>query len=146
MKCPGCGSEGIKVFPETVFNLLKDEAKKDFYENLYFACTNPSCDVAYFGEDIYKVGSIKTAIWYKDKSDNVYLCYCNKVTRAAIKEAYLKVGADIKKILAQTGACGGGRCRTENPLGRCCHMTIKHYVQELEQQRGEEGRKGKCNI
>jgi len=131
MNCPKCGTEGIKVFAETVFNLLKVEEKEQFKDGLYFACTNPACLVAYFGENIYDVDTINTALWYKDNSDDVYLCYCNKVSRGEIKEAFRQVGPDLKAIFALTGACGGGKCRTENPLGRCCHTVIEQYVQEL---------------
>ncbi|NYE56689.1 copper chaperone Copz family protein [Carboxydothermus ferrireducens] len=132
MNCPKCGTEGIKVFAETVFNLLKDEEKERFQDGLYFACTNPSCPVAYFGEKTFEVDLIKTTLWYKDEGDAVYLCYCKKVSRGEIKKAFRQVGPDLKAILALTGACGGGKCRTENPLGRCCHSVIEQYVEELK--------------
>ncbi|GAV22733.1 copper chaperone Copz family protein [Carboxydothermus pertinax] len=134
MNCPKCGDPGTQVFLDTVYNLLKEDLKAFFEKGVYYACTNPDCEVAYFGGNTYLVSDVYPKLWYKDSSDDVYLCYCNKVTRREIKEAFQKVGPDLKAIFALTGACGGGRCRTENPLGRCCHKVIEEYVKELRQQ------------
>ncbi len=83
----------------------------------YYFCTDPECNVVYFGEDnsVIEKALLRTQVGIKEQSENAQVCYCFGVTRAeATKTPQAKAF-----VLHETKqhACA---CETHNPSGRCC--------------------------
>lgn len=133
-KCPACGEAGRLVKNITVKNLVNVEYV-DSVNNLDFAiCMNENCDTVYFSFDenvIFDKSQIKEPIWFKNDANPKYACYCSKVTFEQVHDAVRTLGdKNMKKVIDHTGAMQNCQCEINNPLGICCHETIKQAIDE----------------
>lgn len=131
-RCPECGAAGIQVKSVTVKNMVLPSKVSWVTEETYFLCPSPTCKVVYFSltsQFYFGKEDIRVAVWLKDQGLDVPLCYCQKVTRRDILEA-LAGGCppELKAVMEHTGAGRGGRCLTENPVGRCCHSILEEFI------------------
>lgn len=65
-------------------------------------------------------------------SEDAMICYCKKVTKRAIKEAFMQGATTLKEVSELTGACKSSEfCHQMNPNQRCCAIdiiaTINYY-------------------
>ncbi len=83
----------------------------------YYFCGEPSCDVAYFGDDnsVILKSQLRTRIGVKEQSGDCLLCYCFGVS----KSDFARDPAARDFVVKQTKA-GLCSCDTSNPSGRCC--------------------------
>lgn len=135
--CPRCGHPGIKVNNKAViYNLRKSaEAKRDVSLR-WNACINPDCRCSYFIKDKeFTTEDLINPLFYKDKSDNVPVCYCSNLTRGEIKNAVENGCRTISEVQKFTKKKNTGNCEKINPLGKCCKQvflfTIKDKTEEL---------------
>ncbi|MBE0451341.1 MAG: copper chaperone Copz family protein [Clostridia bacterium] len=133
-KCPVCREAGRLVKNVTVRHIVNKEFLESI-NNLDFAiCMNESCNTVYFSLDehvIIEKKQVKEPIWYKNDADPKYACYCNKVTFDQVKDAVRSIGnKNMNKVIEYTGAMKNCQCEIYNPLGICCHETIKKAIDE----------------
>ena len=66
--------------------------------------------------------------------DTEYVCWCNKVSKAAIKKTIKNGAKNFVDVRNVTNACAGGNCKKNNPRGRCCSaeltLVIAHELGE----------------
>lgn len=138
--CPSCGKGGQRVGEKTVKSLVREEFKGRVAGD-YYLCLEPDCSVVYYnakGESFTKE-AVRVPVWFKEKSDDVPICYCAGVTRKEIKDAVLRHGAKtLAEVQQLTGAMTGCECVTKNPAGKCCSTVVKALIEEALQERGEK--------
>ena len=115
--CPENNKEYGEVPFKTILHHLNMPWSLTLKEQAYYFCSDPDCDVVYFGEDnsiIYK-NQLRTKVGIKETSDDALICYCFDVSRAAAQvneKAKAFVVEQTKKSLCS--------CATYNPSGKCC--------------------------
>lgn len=114
--CPINGKEYTSVSTTTIKHHISKPWKRNIREQGYYFCTDPECNVVYFGEDnsVIEKSLLRTRVGIKEQSENALVCYCFGVTRteATTPEAKAFVLHETKEH-----ACA---CETRNPSGRCC--------------------------
>lgn len=114
--CPVNGKQYSKVPPTTILHHLNEPWKWTVKQQGYYFCTDPDCDVVYFGEDdsmILKSG-LRTKVGLKEQSDEALVCYCFGVSKTEASNEKIKDFV-IKSTQEKTCACS-----TRNPSGKCC--------------------------
>jgi hypothetical protein len=115
--CPNNGLEGAEVSARTISHHLKEAWKWQDKGIRYFFCSDPGCDVVYFGEDdsIITKAQLRTVVGVKEAAHDTPACYCFGVSKAdAINNPAIR-----EYVMAQTkrAQCS---CDVSNPSGRCC--------------------------
>ena len=115
--CPVNGKEYTSVSTTTIKHHISRPWDYEIRDQAYYFCTDPECNVVYFGEDnsVIEKASLRTQVGIKAQSENALVCYCFGVTRT---EATQTPQAKAF-VLHETNehACA---CETRNPSGRCC--------------------------
>lgn len=130
-RCPVCHKEYGEVALKTVLHHLKtpwdlteeamaEEATTEgaLKAQAYFFCSEPHCEVVYFGEDDATItqAQLRTTVGIKAQADDeALICYCFDVSRKAARteeKARAFVVEQTKKA-----RCA---CTIRNPSGRCC--------------------------
>ena len=119
--CPENSKEYISVPFQTLFLHLKkpwDFKFKNLKEQGYYFCSDPNCDVVYFGEDnaaIYKT-ELRSLVGVKEpKNDNALSCYCFDITHSEARN-----NTSIRDYVIENTKNGSCSCESLNPSGRCC--------------------------
>lgn len=115
--CPANGKVYSEVKRRTLLHHISRPWDHALREQGYYFCTDPDCDVVYFGQDntVILSGQLRSDIWQKSKDKNATICHCFGITK---KE--LESDESIKNfVITQTkeAICS---CETSNPSGRCC--------------------------
>lgn len=116
-RCPVNGMEYRSVGLKTVLRHVAQPWKRVLEGAAYYFCSDPNCDVVYFGQDdsVISKSELRTTVGIKDKSPDRMICYCFGVTyTTAQKNGVL---ADYIKDKTRRALCS---CETSNPSGRCC--------------------------
>lgn len=133
--CPICNGDTKEVSGITVRHFIINSLIDKVNESNYRICLNEDCEVVYYDLDvntILKKQDMKIPIWYKKDANPKYICYCNHVTEEQIINAVLNDGAkDIKDIIKITGAMKNGKCKINNPLGKCCGPIIQETINKI---------------
>jgi bacterioferritin-associated ferredoxin len=130
--CPGCGLPAVAVNAEAVkYNVIGSLQHLINLKIKWSICVNPSCDRSYFS----KTSSLSTAdlnvsLFFKDKSDNVPICYCSGLTRGEIKSAVKNGCKSIDDVQNYTGKDITGMCKERNPLGKCCRKVFLKTISD----------------
>lgn len=133
--CIKCGAPAIQVNKEAVENKLGKELKTSANDKI-FACPNASCKTVYFSKEMnLTTAELNKAIFFKDTSDNVFICYCSNLTRGEIKNAVNNGCKTIDEVQDFTGKNITGNCKEQNPLGQCCRNS---FLFEIEQALGQK--------
>jgi len=98
---------------------IKEPWNLTFKQQTYYFCSDPDCDVVYFGSDnssIHK-DQLRTKVGIKETSDDALICYCFDVSRTTAQanekaKAKAFVIEQTKKLLCS--------CTAHNPSGKCC--------------------------
>ena len=115
--CPVNGAEGVEVSLRTIFHHLKAPWAWAAQPQAYYFCSDPGCDVVYFGEDgsTLSKAEVRTTIGVKESSLDAPLCYCFGVSKSdALSDS------SVKAFVVQKTKEGLCSCETSNPSGRCC--------------------------
>ena len=78
----------------------------------YYFCSDPDCDVVYFGQD---KSELRTQVGLKEPSENGLVCYCYGVTKKDAVNA-----PHIRQFVVQETKNKGCACESKNPSGKCC--------------------------
>ena len=115
--CPVNGVTYDSVKRKTLLHHVSQPWGNALAQQAYYFCTDPLCDVVYFGHDnsVIHTDQLRTGIWQKTRSVDATICYCFGVTKyQAMRDKNIKafVTEQTKKSLCS--------CETSNPSGRCC--------------------------
>ncbi len=117
-RCPVNGKEYAAISTTTVKHHIHEPWKwQKKWEQGYYFCSDPECNVVYFGEDdsVIDKSALRTCVGTKERSGQALLCYCFGVT---MDEA---VGnPDVKAFVIQETRGQTCACEICNPSGRCC--------------------------
>jgi hypothetical protein len=116
--CPKNHQQYGSVPYATVLHHIKRPWNISATQQNYYFCSDPQCDVAYFGIDdtLILKQELRTKIGIKEPSvDTCLLCYCFGVTRhqAATDKS-------IKAFVVKQTKNGLCACSSYNPSGKCC--------------------------
>jgi len=116
-RCPVDGKAYHKVAYATVLHHVKEPWRLSLAEQSYYFCSNPKCDVVYFGENDFLISKkmLRLKVGVKENSDDSLICYCFDVTKAMAKSS----DSAHAFVLEQTQKSNCS-CVTSNPSGRCC--------------------------
>lgn len=115
--CPAGGNECLEVSAKTIAYHIRESWKFENMTSRYFFCTDPECEVVYFGDDgtLFNKSQLRTRIGIKDRADDALVCYCFGVTRAnALHDP------EIREYVIRKTKNKQCSCDTCNPSGRCC--------------------------
>jgi len=115
--CPINEQDYIRVPVKTILHHIKESWNCNLKDQGYYFCTDPDCDVVYFGEDGTQIttSSLRTRVGIKVKKTNAVICYCFGVSREDINN-----NANIKDFVIEQTKIKNCSCETSNPSGRCC--------------------------
>ncbi len=115
--CPNNGLEGTEVSAKTISHHLKQAWQWKDEGVRYFFCTDPVCDVVYFGDDdsIITKAQLRTTVGIKETSDDTLACYCFGVSKADAKN-----DPGIREYVKNQTKLAQCSCDVSNPSGRCC--------------------------
>jgi hypothetical protein len=121
--CPANGQLYQRVGRRTVLHQVQKPWKWSLPDQGYYFCTDPDCDVVYFGQDGSVIGSgeIRCSVGQKRRDPERTLCYCFDITHADLLASQGPSAESPCKafVIEQTrqSACD---CEIRNPSGRCC--------------------------
>lgn len=120
--CPVCGQPGIGVKEKAVrYNVVHSKKRITEKGEKWNICANTICNCSYFSNrHSFKTSDLVKPLFFKDRSDNVPICYCSDLTRGEIKEAVKNGCKKISEVQKYTRKNITGYCETRNPLGKCC--------------------------
>lgn len=116
-RCPCNGAEGTEVPAKTIFHHLKHAWMWKANASPYYFCSDPECDVVYFGGDdsVILRSQLRTLVGVKEASTDAPACYCFGVAKGdALNDPGIR---DFVVAQTKLGHCS---CDTSNPSGRCC--------------------------
>lgn len=103
----------------TVLHQVKTPWARDIPEQGYYFCTDPDCEVVYFGEDdrLLRRNDLRTAVGQKSQAPDRLLCYCFDIRESDARSD--RAGAVRQFVIEHTrdGSCD---CAVRKPSGRCC--------------------------
>ena len=125
--CPENGKTYSKV-PYTTVNLhLKKPWSNPKKEQSYYFCSDPNCDVVYFGSDnsVIRESEVNTFIGIKNQQSDTLekkalICYCFDISYAEAREDARLMQYVIEKTKNKECACD-----SQNPSGKCCLVDFK---------------------
>ena len=116
-RCPVNGKEYSHVGVKTILHHIARPWRKRLTKQAYYYCTDPNCDVVYFGEDesVIPKSDLRTEVGIKETKPERAVCYCFGVSyRAAVNDKNARV---FVTAMTRQSLCS---CETSNPSGRCC--------------------------
>ena len=120
--CTVDGKVYTGVSRRTVLHHIPTPWKSHMSDTNYYFCSDPDCDVVYFGQDdsIINKSALRTSVRIKEKSDAALICYCFGITMNQAKD-----NSDIKNFVIQQTKSGIYSYVTSNPSGKCCLKEFK---------------------
>jgi len=130
--CPKCGLPAVAVNVEAVkYNVVESLQDLINLKNKWSVCVNPACDSSYFSKTReLSIADLNLPLFFKDKSDNVPICYCSNLTRGEIKEAAKNGCKSIDGVQNYTKKDITGMCEEQNPLGKCCRNVFLRIISD----------------
>ncbi|MEW6048023.1 MAG: hypothetical protein AB1609_16365 [Bacillota bacterium] len=127
-RCPSCGAKGKHVERLTVKAMLAVSLRRLGAQRYRF-CRTPACPVVYFAEDAdeqFTVDEVRERVFQKEpEADDVFVCYCFRHTRGALRQAappdHARIVEEIEAGI-QAGQCA---CELRNPQGSCCLGNVR---------------------
>lgn len=115
--CPENNKAYGEVPYKTILHHIKAPWNLALKEQAYYFCSDPDCDVVYFGYDNSTIDKdqLRTKVGIKESSDEALICYCFGVSRSAAKANEKAKEFVIKQT--RSSLCS---CTTNNPSGKCC--------------------------
>ena len=122
-QCPLNNKEYQQVSYDTVIQHIKKPWDSNLLEQQYYFCTDPECEVVYFGEDdkTIKQAEMRTKVGIKTSEDvNSLICYCFDISKAEAR-----LNKDLKQFVTDLTKKKYCSCESKNPSGRCCLKDFK---------------------
>ncbi len=102
---------------KTILHHLKAPWQHALKQQAYYFCSDPECDVVYFGEDnsTIRKAQLRTKVGIKETCGDTLICYCFGVSKHEAQTNEQAKAFVIKQT--KSSLC---TCSTHNPSGRCC--------------------------
>ncbi len=115
--CPGNNALCSQVSQTTILHHIKQPWHWEAKEQAYYFCSDPGCEVVYFGQDnsIITQSELRTEVGIKAKLPESIICYCFGVTYKDVS-----LDPDIKAFVIDKTRDHSCACETRNPSGKCC--------------------------
>ena len=115
--CPANGRSYVNVRRKTLLHHIAQPWLFSLPEQGYYFCTDPDCDIVYFGEDNTTVNTdeLRTTVGQKSNDKDAAICYCFGITKALAL-----LDKTIKDFVIRQTKASQCSCETSNPSGRCC--------------------------
>jgi hypothetical protein len=115
--CPVNGKEYGQVSSTTIKHHIKTPWSWNAKNQGHYFCSDPKCEVVYFGEDdsVIEKAALRTEVGAKDKSENALVCYCYGITKAEAQN-----NPRIRHFVAEEIKQQHCACKSRNPSGECC--------------------------
>ena len=120
---------------QTVKSLLTETALRRVRRTHYRFCSNPACDVVYFGDagDHFRSEEIRVPVGHKQAPGSRHLCYCFGETEAVIRHELVQSGrADVVDRIREHIAAERCACDIRNPRGACCLGDVIEAIKRIE--------------
>ena len=114
--CPGNGQSYASVKRKTLLHHITQPWLNSLPDQGYYFCTDPDCDIVYFGEDntVVHTTELRTAAGQKSHDKNAAICYCFGITKALAR-----LDKTIKSFVSKETKQANCSGETSNPSGRC---------------------------
>ncbi|WP_455210224.1 putative iron-sulfur cluster-binding metallochaperone [Kaarinaea lacus] len=115
-RCPVNGKEYGKVALKTILHNINNPWTANLTDQGYYFCTDPSCQVVYFGQDgaVISNSQMRTDVWQKHSRPDSVVCYCFGVT---LQQTHAQAIRNFVVEKTKESMCA---CEITNPSGRCC--------------------------
>jgi hypothetical protein len=115
--CPVNGKLYGQVSLSTIKHHIKNPWLRGFTGQKYYFCSDPDCNVVYFGQDnsVIETTEVRTKVGIKEKSEKAIICYCYGISKSDAKSNPLIRSFVIGETKEQRCAC-----ESRNPSGKCC--------------------------
>ena len=115
--CPVNGKKYDSVKRKTLLHHVSRPWINTLGQQVYYFCTDPLCDVVYFGHDdsVIHTDELRTSVWQKTGDLGATICYCFGVTKYHTQQ-----DMNIKSFIIEQTKKSLCSCETSNPSGRCC--------------------------
>lgn len=122
-RCPVNGESYTSVKRKTLLHHISQPWLRPLREQGYYFCTDPDCDVVYFGQDnsVVHRDELRTVVGQKSHDTDATICYCFGVTKTLACH-----DKSIKAFVTRQTKESNCSCETSNPSGRCC---LKNFPQ-----------------
>lgn len=133
--CPLSGTLSMKVFHETLENLIVDDKQHLISKDVqYYYCSEPDCLVVYFSKGeapVFEKSDLTVKVFCKDDQEDVHVCYCFDWTRKRIRDQIETTGSStaFNEITEEVSACNC-ECEIQNPKGACCLGDVQNFMKE----------------
>jgi len=116
-QCPANGKTYSAVSFSTILHHISEPWNWEQKDQAYYFCSDPECEVVYFGEDnsIIEKPALRTTVGIKENSMDSLVCYCFGVTYA---EAATR--PEVREFVLDKTKDKSCACEIRNPSGRCC--------------------------
>jgi hypothetical protein len=117
--CPVNGRVYASVDRRTVLHQIKTPWQRQVPEQGYYFCTDPDCEVVYFGDDdrLLRRNDLRTTVGQKARTPDRPICYCFDI-RA--NDALAENAAIARQFVIDHTRDGSCDCAIRNPSGWCC--------------------------
>lgn len=123
-RCPANGIEYTEVSARTIAHHIRHSWNWSGSASHYYFCSDPECDVVYFGDDdsVILKSQLRTLVGVKEAASDTLVCYCFGVTKADARS-----DPGVRDFVASQTKLGLCSCDTSNPSGRCCLKDFPHH-------------------
>ena len=117
--CPVNGQVYASVNRRTVLHHVKSPWTRQIPEQGYYFCTDPDCDVVYYGEDdrVLMGDELRTLVGQKSCDPERPLCYCFDIRAVDVMAEEASSARQFVIDHTRDASCD---CEIRNPSGRCC--------------------------
>ena len=133
--CPNSGTGSRKIQRRTIEHLVKPELVGSISDSQYYYCDEPDCPVVYFSQDgsgAFTTGDLQVAVFDKDSSEDVNVCYCYDWSRNRIRNELAETGqSTASREIAKKVRASLCECDIKNPKGTCCLGDIQSFLKEI---------------
>ena len=99
----------------------------------YRFCGTPDCPVVYFAEgggQSFTVAEVRERVFQKAPGDDVFVCYCFRHTRGALRRATAAGRTAVLEDIEAGIRAGQCACELRNPQGACCLGNVRLVLRE----------------
>lgn len=123
-RCPANGKAYGQVSVRTIKHQIKSPWLRPLKNQEYYFCSDPSCEVVYFGQDnsVIEKHSLRSEVGVKEESEYALICYCYGITKAE-----MRTNPQIRDFVMAETERKNCACETRNPSGKCCLADFARY-------------------
>lgn len=116
--CPVNGKTYQSVSRRTMLHHVRKPWNSPLPQQDYFFCTDPDCNVVYFGEDNSQIlrKELRESVGQKSRHPQRTICYCFDIKLADIQHN----PQQLKQYVIEQTKHSQCDCQIRNPSGKCC--------------------------